>query len=246
MYGDFAAVYDRLMADVDYEAWAAYYQELLAARGVAQGDLVLEAACGTGGLTLPLARRYNLLPSDQSEEMLSRAALKARDAGLQLPFVRQDMRRLSAHRPARALICGCDGVNYLLTRGDLEKFLHSARQALLPGGVIAFDLSSFYKLSKVLGQNTLGIREPDICYLWQNAWQPGKKKLSMALAIFVKEADGSWRLIEETQTQRAWEQEEITRALRGAGFDRIACYGDFTRAKPAKQAQRLHFAAIKA
>ena len=245
MYGDFAAVYDRLMREVDYAAWAEHYRELLEARGVPEGAAVLEAACGTGSLTIPLARHYALIPSDRSEEMLSRAALKARDAGLTLPFVRQDMRKLAVHRKARALVCGCDGVNYLLTAADLRQFLASAREALAPGGVIAFDISSFHKLSRVLGDNTLGLREEDICYLWRNAWLPRAHRLSMQLSIFVREREVCWRLIEETQTQRAWRQEEITRALTEAGFRQIACYGEMTLDRPARQAQRLHFAAVK-
>ncbi len=245
MYGDFASVYDRLMGEVDYPAWAAHYQGLMAARGVPPGARVLEAACGTGSLSIPLAGHYQLLPGDISQEMLSRAALKARDLGLQLPFVSQDMRSLSAHRPVEAVVCGCDGVNYLLTKTDLRRFLESAYGVLAPGGVIAFDLSSFYKLSQTLANNTLGLQEGDIRYLWQNAWQPRSRLLSLQLSIFVRQPEGLWRLIEENQTQRAWQQEEITQALEATGFEHIACYGGLSLKKPASKDQRLHFAAQK-
>ena len=105
MYTDFAGVYDRLMADVDYDAWAMHYRDLLSRCGVTDGAAVLEPACGTGNLSVRLARHYRLQPSDASVEMLSIAAKKARDAGLLLPFVHQDMRRLRAHPPADAVIC---------------------------------------------------------------------------------------------------------------------------------------------
>ena len=45
MYTSFAEVYDRLMADVDYPTWAAFYAELLRARGVESGK-ICECACG--------------------------------------------------------------------------------------------------------------------------------------------------------------------------------------------------------
>ena len=48
MYADFA-VYDRLMQDVDYAAWAAFYMALLDSLGVSPGAAVAECACGTGG-----------------------------------------------------------------------------------------------------------------------------------------------------------------------------------------------------
>ena len=58
MYGSFASVYDRLMKDVDYAAWAVHYSQLLALAGIGEGAVVMEAACGTGSLSLHLAERY--------------------------------------------------------------------------------------------------------------------------------------------------------------------------------------------
>lgn len=245
MYADFALVYDRLMAEVDYAAWARHYRDLLAANGVLDGAFVLEAACGTGSLTLHLARHYRLLPSDISEEMLSVAAAKAKAAGLSLRFLRQDMQSLSAHRPADALICGCDGVNYLLGEEELHAFFRSAHRVLKSGGVLAFDLSSHDKLSRVLGSGPQILRQEDICYIWENAWEEERSLLHMSLAIFLREEDGRYTRIDEEQTQRAYTEEELRRALLAEGFTRIHCFGNYTTKKPAHNAQRLHITAIK-
>ena len=48
---------------------------------------VCECACGTGGLTLPLAKTYDMTGVDSSGDMLAVAADKARRAGLNIPFV---------------------------------------------------------------------------------------------------------------------------------------------------------------
>ena len=74
MYGEFAQVYDQLMDDVDYDAWAAHYARLmgLCARPVRR---VAECACGTGSLTVRLARMgYEMTGLDLSQAMLERAA----------------------------------------------------------------------------------------------------------------------------------------------------------------------------
>lgn len=245
MYADFALVYDRLMAEVDYEAWARHYQTLLARNGVAEGAFVLEAACGTGNLSLPLARHYRLQPSDRSPEMLSVAAAKAKAAGLSLHFLRQDMCSLSAHRPADAVVCGCDGVNYLLKKADLRAFFSSARQVLKPGGVLAFDLSSKDKLCRVLGAEPLILREKDICYIWENAWEAERSLLHLSLTIFVKGQDGSYTRIEEEQTQRAYTPAELQTALSQEGFGQVQVFGNYSLSKPTAKAQRLHITAIK-
>ena len=55
-YSGLAAVYDRLMAGVDYEAWADYVTQLIEHWG-GNPRLLIDLACGTGGSTLPFARR---------------------------------------------------------------------------------------------------------------------------------------------------------------------------------------------
>ena len=173
MYTGFAEVYDRLMSDVDYPAWAAFYTELLRSRGISGGTLC-ECACGTGGLTLPLQRAgWQVTGADLSQEMLEQAQRKAREEGLPVRFVCQDMRRLQLHHPVDAVLATCDGVNYLLKEKDLTAFLRSAWTALRPGGCLAFDVSTPRKLSKVLGDSLLAEDTPEITYLWQNHLRPG-------------------------------------------------------------------------
>ncbi|HSK69192.1 MAG TPA: class I SAM-dependent methyltransferase [Candidatus Limnocylindria bacterium] len=245
MYGTFAQVYDRLMRDVDYDAWAAHYRRLLAMAGVGDGARVVEAACGTGNLTVRLARHYEVSPRDLSGEMLSVAMGKARAAGLSLAFVREDMRAISAPRPADAVVCGCDAVNYLLSKGDLERFARSARAALRPGGALAFDVSSMAKLSGTLGNTTQFLTEDDVCYIWQNWWDARGRKLRMQVSAFAKRPDGCWDRVDEEQVQRAWEAEEIADALRAQGFARVRAFGGFGLRPPGANAQRLHFLAVR-
>lgn len=245
MYGNFALVYDRLMRGVDYEAWAAHYRALLKSAGVKDGALVLEAACGTGNLTLLLARHYNVLPSDVSPDMLSIAAKKARAAGLEVTFVRQDMRCLSAHRKADAVVCACDGVNYLTSPKALSAFFNSAYQALKPGGVLAFDVSTIDKLSRVLGNAPQVERGEDISYIWENAWQARGLKLHLSLSLFEKQEDGRYLRIDEEQIQKAWPETQLKAALGQAGFKKIKVFGNLTFSKPRENSQRMHLIAQK-
>ena len=117
MYTGFAEVYDTLMNDVHYGAWADMYARMMTAYGIPRNAKVCECACGTGSLTLPLQQLgYEMMGIDLSQEMLWQAAQKARKAGFGIPFIRQDMRQLRLHRPVDAVLATCDGVNYLLRR----------------------------------------------------------------------------------------------------------------------------------
>ncbi|MBQ2985330.1 MAG: class I SAM-dependent methyltransferase, partial [Clostridia bacterium] len=143
MYGKFAGLYDPLMKDVDYDRWAEYIASFLP-----EGSLrIADCACGTGEITLRLARLGHIMTGvDISEDMLRVASEKARKAALKIPFICQDMAKLTLHRPQDAIVCACDGVNYLDSIEDAEEFFAAAHNALKPKGMLLFDVSSKYKL----------------------------------------------------------------------------------------------------
>ena len=70
-YGPLAERYDLLTSDVPYDALCDYYETALKRCGRAVRT-VLDLGCGTGTLSLLLARRgYELIAADASPDMLS-------------------------------------------------------------------------------------------------------------------------------------------------------------------------------
>ncbi len=245
MYTSFSEVYDQLMDNVNYERWAEMYRELLMVHGVTGGK-VCECACGTGGLTIPLHKLgFQMTGVDLSQEMLWLAASKARRQGIGIPFIQQDMRQLRLHRQMDAVIATCDGVNYLLTDGDVSQFFRSAWEALRPGGVIAFDVSTPWKLENVLGSELICEDREDVTYFWQNDYNEKTRVVEMSLCFFLREKDGRYRRIDERQKQKAHQADTLLRLLGEAGFVDAHVYGNSRLASPRDKEQRWHFAARK-
>ena len=113
-YESLAASYDRLTSDVPYEAILAFYKELWAEYGL-KPESAVDLACGTGSMTLLLAREgLSVLGVDASEEMLTQAADKAGSLTENPPyFVRQRMEKLRLPAPVDLAVCCLDGVNYV-------------------------------------------------------------------------------------------------------------------------------------
>lgn len=246
VYEAFAQVYDDLMRSVDYEGWARLYDALMRDAGVPPRGIVAECACGTGSLTIPLARMgYAITGLDASCDMLSIALSKARAAGARVPFVRMDMRALELHKPCDAVLATCDGVNYLLGERDVRAFFRAALRALKPGGALCFDVSTPGKLEGVLGDNTLCDFDAANAYMWRNAFDARTRVVHMELSVFRREPDGRYRRVDERQAQRAHTENELLAWLSDEGFEDARLFGERGVDAPRQDDARWHITARK-
>lgn len=245
MYTAFASVYDRLMADVDYQGWARFYHSLMERYGIPRGK-VCECACGTGSITIALSRLgYQMTGVDLSADMLFEASQKARKSGAMIPFVKQDMRTLRLHRQMDAVLCTNDGLNYLKDTAELTDFFRAAWLAIRPGGGLFLDLSTPYKLENILGDHFIGDETEDIAYLWQNRFNRQHAYVDLNLAIFVRQKDETYTRIGESQRQYLHSAQRITELLEAVGFTNVCVFGDRKLTAPVPHELRWFVAAHK-
>ena len=119
----------------------------------------------------------------------------------------------------------------------------AARAAIRPGGALAFDISSRYKLEHVLGNGFFGEERDEAAYLWQNRLDEKRHILRMDITFFVRETDGRYRRFEEEHEQRAHSSAELTAWLEAEGFQNVEVFGDQTFDPPGAKEERLHFLA---
>jgi ubiquinone/menaquinone biosynthesis C-methylase UbiE len=110
-----------------------------------QAGAVLELGCGTGRVTVPVARTgARVVGVDRSSEMLVRARRRATRAKLldEVRLVRGDIRRLPFRSPAKfRLVMAPYGVlQSLIRESDLASSLDAVARVLEPGGLFGIDL----------------------------------------------------------------------------------------------------------
>lgn len=139
IYASLAAVYDRLNSEVDYSLIADHIERQFGFMTEKPVSL-LDLACGTGSLTIELARRgYDLIGVDLSEDMLAEARYKCDSAGKQklrhdILFIRQNMVDLELYGTVDAAVCCLDSLNYLTRDGELRRAFRHIHNYLNPDG----------------------------------------------------------------------------------------------------------------
>lgn len=246
-YTALAKVYDCLAYDYDYQAWGDWYCRLFDRLNVPAGGYVLDAACGTGNMTIELLKAgYEVVGMDKSGDMLRVAFQRLQRLGFRPPLVKRDMQDIALHRKADAIVCACDGVNYLTQTEHVRRFFQSAYANLKEGGVFIFDISSAYKLQQVLGNELYAQEEDDLAYIWKNTYDPDRNLCCMDISLFIKEEEGElFRRACETHVQRAYRDDELCSELKDVGFELVGIYGGLNDVPVDEKALRLHFVAYK-
>jgi SAM-dependent methyltransferase len=214
------SAYDRLGRA--YDAWCRsvtedipFYVDL----AVQSGGPVLELGAGSGRVAVPTALAgIPVVGVDSSPGMLELARRRAAPHEIDLRLVEADMRALPdlgwfalVTIPFRALL-------HLSTDDERRAVLASARERLLPGGLLAFDV--FHPDAEDIAEtNDRWLeREPGI---WERArWDAKRRELELSVRTETTEAAMDLWWVEP----RDWR-----RLLHESGYERVEAYGSFDR-----------------
>jgi SAM-dependent methyltransferase len=220
-YESFAPFYDRYTADHGHEEWMADIDAILRAHGL-RGRRLLDVACGTGKSFMPMLRLgYRVTACDISPAMVERARAKLGGRG----EVRvADMRALPWQHRFDAATCVDDSINYLLSLAEVVAAMRSVREALVPGGLVVFDVNSLGAYRGAFA-GELTFDSDGTTFRWfgegNRSMPPGE--LVSALTEVVG-ADGV-ATVSARHVQRHYSIEQLSLACAEAGLDCLDFWG---------------------
>jgi len=229
-WDDYAAFYDWENAQTVQRRDVAFWQRLAAA---AEGP-VLELGCGTGRITLPVARGGTRVTGiDRSAPMLARARAKRRRvrSGTRVDFVRGDIRHLPFRSQRFGLVMAPYGIlQSLIREADLTATLVSVARVLEPGGRFGIDLVpelpawSEYSARRTLsGKMGRAMRVS----LVESVRQDERRKLTIFDQRYITVRGERHREHRFSLTFRTLSLPQMARRLEHAGFAVDAVLGDY-------------------
>lgn len=260
-YRQFAAVYDRLMEDMPYSDWMSFARRCWDKYGIPK--TVVDLGCGTGNLSIPLARSgFSVFGIDLSPEMLSVARSKwdepytrglKEEAGT-VRWLQQDMRDWDLPMPVDSVISFCDSLNYLTEQADIQATFRQTYAGLIQGGLFLFDVHAPKQLERYAEEQPFVYDEKDVAYLWTSEYDSNRMEIEHSLTFFILEEAASrsagngsplYSRFEESHVQRAYDPQWIAEQLERTGFELLHRCADFTWDKPNEASERLFFVARK-
>lgn len=242
-YEALAASYDRLTNDVDYAATVDFYFDILRREGI-MPRTAADLACGTGSVTLLLARHgLQVTAVDLSEEMLTVAMDKCSELPEMPVFVCQDLSRLHLPRGVDFAVCALDSLDYITDPNDCRAAIGRIYKVLNPGGIFIFDVNTPEKLRAMDGQVFLD-EDDDVYCIWRGEFDEETNICSYGMDLFQRQGK-LWNRSFEEHREYAYSREQLTEYLKEAGFTHIRVYADRQLCEPRMGEQRIYFMARK-
>lgn len=227
IYSILAPYYDAWNAEIDYLAWADGAEAFF--RRYAKGEVkdVLDLACGTGRMTVELAKRgYDMIGIDRSPEMLDAARNAAENAGeavsSRILWLLQEMTSFELYGTVDAVLCCLDSVNHLTKTGDVARCFSLVHNYLNPDGLFLFDVNGKRKFESVYADKTYTYDAPGAYCVWENRYRRGLCDFSITL--FREEKKGIYRRYDGLERERLYSLRTLRKLLTENGFEWLGAF----------------------
>jgi len=247
IYDLIAPFYDKVNGEIDYSSWADFIEENIRRYNPGmKTELVLDLGCGTGMMTLELARRgYDMTGVDYSPEMLDIARRAAEREGLseRILWLLQDITDFELYGTVELVACCLDTVNHLTSREDFLRCARLVHNYLVPDGLFIFDINGKSKFERVYADNAYVMENgADMC-VWQNSYNPRTKLCDFYITLFKEKKDGSYERCDDVQTERMYTLRSVRKLLSECGFEPLGAFSDFNFTQADDTSDRIYIVA---
>ncbi|MDD2715834.1 MAG: class I SAM-dependent methyltransferase [Candidatus Wallbacteria bacterium] len=243
MYRYFSEYYDLIMADVEYEEWIGYLQQLIELSET-KVESVLELGCGTGNVLLELERQLDfklMVGLDESFEMVNRARNKALQCDSRCRFLVSRMQSFCLNRRFDLILCLFDTLNYLIDEHSLRQTLVNTYRSLSDRKLLIFDTITMRKLQNLFPGGSLGKDNGDWAYIWESQCLQLNKIYNIKSTFFQRSEGKTFFKHVENHAKRIYTIDELKTVLTEMNFEILGIYDAYKFKIPDERSERVFF-----
>lgn len=246
MYDSFAYVYDVFMEGTPYEKWTDNIERLFK-KYKTEPKLILELGCGTGNITVPMAKRgFEMIGVDLSVDMLNEARSKTIAENLDILYINQDMRAFELYGSVDACISLCDSMNYILSDEDIKKVFCLVKNYLNPGGYFIFDLNTEYMFELMDKQASFGEARERSAFVCETRYNKRTRLMEYSVDVFKDtKKNGSYARFSETHYERAYALDEISKLISACWLKFAGVFDADTLKEPTEVSKRVYIVCVR-
>ncbi|HST10045.1 MAG TPA: class I SAM-dependent methyltransferase [Terriglobales bacterium] len=203
------------------------------------GHPVLELACGTGRLTIPIAQSgVEIAGLDLSASMLAHARTKAKAAAVEIEFVDGDCRSFELGRKFALIFMAFNSMQHLHDYASLAALFANVRRHLAEGGRFVFDVFNpkVEILARTSGDRRLEreYQDPDgrgtMAFEHSGTYDDATQVSHIRCYFVCRGANGEDADVREEELQlRSFFPQELDLLVRSQGFEIVEKLGNFER-----------------
>ena len=195
---------------------------------------ILELACGTGRLAIPMARRgHQVIGVDIHGGMLALARQKAEQEKLDIAFYRQDCTELNLDLKVPLIYMTGNSFQHFLTNASQDALFKSVKRHLQPHGHFIFDTRN-----PILGElteayeHTMQKKDGSAVRMEMETevYNPVTQILHCTTVIETVEEGEVAHVEKSSISLRYTYPQELLRLIEGHGFELVSLFGDWKKA----------------
>tara|TARA_Y100000031_G_C8193371_1_gene372494 strand:- start:273 stop:1049 length:777 start_codon:yes stop_codon:yes gene_type:complete len=220
---------ERTKAEVDF-----IEKELNLKKGVK----ILDLACGHGRHTIELAKRgYLMTGQDINSFFLNNAKRSAKKAGVNIRWIKGDMRQISFENEFDVVINLFTAFGYLESDEDDQKVLHQVSRALRPGGRFMIDFINRERIMRIYNKKDwLKFADETVVIIERNFDLVTGRNHERRTKIY---KNGKKEVF--NTSIRMYTLTELIGMCKKAGLQFVSVYGDYNREVPTIDSKRYIF-----
>ncbi|MFW6211233.1 MAG: class I SAM-dependent methyltransferase, partial [bacterium] len=196
---------------------------------------VLDAGCGTGRFTVPLAAKgYSVTGIDTSPAMLDVCREKMELAGLEPDLAGTGIHELDAPDFFEGIICIDSVLNYRKDPGLIVDVLKRFNRAVVPGGAVIIEMWNLHANMHLVNREHTYVNKDSgkkAEIYEKNSFDAGTSLFTVELDVHIQDENQKVHA-KHRETMRIMEFSEIMKYLNDAGFREIKAFSGFGFEEP--------------